>query len=389
MKAIVIGAGVLGASITYQLAKRGVDVTVIDKGIPGNAASAASFAWLNSNTKEERSYHDLNVISMAEWNVIARELGDSSWLNINGNLDVAGTDVAAEELLQRVERLESYGYAAVPLAPNELQRIDPVIHVRDEYKVAAFFPSEGQIQIPSLIHSLLTAASGFGAKVRHSTTVVELLADGDTINGVVLADGEKIESDVVVMAAGAGIGGLLATQGVDVSTEGEPGVTVTTSPGASKLKTILHLPGISIRPDTSGRLLVRSSALDKQIDLETWTVSNSAIRTLFEQAGAGISDVDPHALRAERIQIAHRPYPFDGFPVVGFWDGKPGLYVTTMHSGVTLGAVTGRLAAEEITSGKSLKLLADFRPSRVIEADVTQAPTFDPHAIEAERSLIL
>ncbi|GAA3311993.1 NAD(P)/FAD-dependent oxidoreductase [Arthrobacter ramosus] len=385
MKAIVIGAGVLGASVTYQLAKRGVDVTIIDKGIPGEAASAASFAWLNSNTKEERSYHDLNVISMAEWNVVARELRSSSWLDINGNLDVAGTDADAQELLQRVARLESYGYAAIPLSPGELQRIDPVIRIRNEYKVAAFFPSEGQITVPLLIHDLLTAATAYGATVRHSTKVAELLADGDTVKGVVLEGGERLESDVVVVAAGAGIGGILDSQGIDVSTEGEPGVTVTTSPGASKLTTILHLPGLSVRPDTSGRILVRSSAIDDQIDLDTWTVPDSAIRTLFEQAGAGILDVDPAALKAERVQIAHRPYPFDGLPVVGFWDGKPGLYVTTMHSGVTLGAVTGRLAAEEITGGKAPKLLEDFRPSRVIGSDTNQTPTFDPHALEAER----
>lgn len=386
MKAIVIGAGVLGASVTYQLAKRGVDVTIIDKGIPGYAASAASFAWLNSNSKEERSFHDLNVISMAEWNLVARELGNSSWLDINGNLEVAGTDADADELLQRLERLDSYGYAAVPLAPSELQRIDPVIRPRDEYKVAAFFPSEGQIQVPSLIHDLLTAATNYGATVRHSTTVSELLAEGETIKGVVLEGGERIEGDVVVLAAGAGIGGLMESQGVNVSTEGEPGVTVTTSPGASKLTTILHLPGLSVRPDSSGRLLVRSSAIDGQIDLDTWTVSESAIRTLFKQAGDGISDVDPESLRAERTQIAYRPYPFDGLPVVGFWDNRPGLYVTTMHSGVTLGAVTGRLAAEEITSGRAPRLLADFRPSRLTNIDTTQAPTFDPHAIEAERS---
>ena len=387
MKAIVIGAGVLGVSITYQLAKRGVEVTVIDKGIPGDAASAASFAWLNSNTKELRPYHDLNVMSMSEWNVIERELPKSSWLHRDGNVHVANNAADAEELMARVDRLHSYGYAAIPMLPRELSRIDPVIRVRDEYELAVFFPGEGHITVPLLIHDMLDAAKSMGAKVLHSTTVSELLTRGDRITGVVLENGERLESDVVVVAAGAGIGRLLATQGVDVQTEGKPGITVTTSPGSSNVSTILHLPGLSVRPDTSGRIIVRSSAADEQIDQSSWTLPDHAVRQLFEQTAAGVLDVDPATMRAERIQIAKRPYPFDGLPVVGNWDGLPGLYVTTMHSGVTLGALVGRLAAEEITSGEKAKLLEGFRPSRIIEPIADDSAEFDPLALEGEKRL--
>ena len=366
MKAIVVGAGVLGASITYQLAKRCVDVTLLDMGIPGEAASAASFAWLNSNAKDLRPYHQLSVISIAEWALVARELGDSAWLHRNGHLHVAGTAAQAEKLLARAELLESSGYAAIPIGPREISRLDPVIRVRDEYQMGVFFPGEGHITVPLLIHDLLAAATGYGATVRHSTKVAELLSDAESIKGVILEGGEKIESDVVVVAAGAGIGRLLETQGVTARTEGTPGVTVTTSPGTSKLTTVLHLPELSVRPDTSGRIVVRSSAIDAEINRQTWTLPETAVRKLFERLEDGVSDVDPATIRAERVQIAHRPYSFDGLPVVGFWDGRPGLYVTTVPTGVTLGAVTGRLAAEEITTGKASKLLDGFRPNRVI-----------------------
>jgi glycine/D-amino acid oxidase-like deaminating enzyme len=90
-----------------------------------------------------------------------------------------------------------------------------------------------------------------------------------------------------------------------------------------------------------------------------------AVRKLFAQLGDAVTDVDPAAIRAERIRIAYRPSFFDGLPVVGFWGGRPGLYVTTTPTGVTLGAVTGRLAAEEITTGKAPKLLEGLQPRRV------------------------
>lgn len=385
MKAIVIGAGVLGASAAYQLAKRGVDVTIVEKGVPGDAASAASFAWLNSNGKELRPYHDLNVMSIAEWSAIARELGNAGWLHNVGNVHVAGNAAGAEKLTQKVERLHSYGYAAIPLTPSELTRLDPVIRVRDEYELAVFFPTEGHITVPLLIHDLLRAAKGLRTTVLGASDVADLIKDGSRIRGIVLENGVRIESDVVILAAGAGIGGVLATQGVNVRTEGTPGLTVTTSPGTSNLTTMLHLPGLSVRPDTSGRLVIRSSASDAQIDLSTWTLPDAAVRELIEQTADGVADVDAAAVRGERIQIAARPYPFDGLPVVGYWDGLPGLYVMTMHSGVTMGAIMGRLAAEEITSDTESRLLEGFRPSRVIAAAEEDVPHFDPYAIEGEK----
>src|SRR5262249_55227383 len=149
MNVIVIGAGVLGSSITYQLAKRGVEVTVLDKGIPGAAASAASFAWLNSNDKAEPvAYHHLSVMSIAEWNLVAREVGTSTWLHRDGNVHVVDSATEAEELLALVRQAHTLGYAAVPLEPRELTRLDPLIRVRPEYELAVFFPGEGHITVP-------------------------------------------------------------------------------------------------------------------------------------------------------------------------------------------------------------------------------------------------
>ncbi len=386
MRVIVIGAGVLGASVAYQLAKRGAEVTILDKGIPGDAASAASFAWINSNGKNDpREWHNLSNMSIAEWSLIAREIGTTNWLHRDGNLHVVDNTKDAEELTKLVDQSHSLGYAAVPVALRDLHRLEPQLRVRPEYELAVFFPEEGHITIPLLIHDLLGAATSLGATLRSATTVVDLLRTGNDVTGVILEDGTKLEADRVVLAAGAGIGDLLGKQGVEANTQGTPGITVTTSPGTSNVSTMLHIPGLSIRPDTSGRIVVRSAAADREIDLETWTLPDHAIQLLFAQTGQRLLDVDASTVRAERVQIAHRPYPLDGLPVVGEWDGIPGLYVTTMHSGVTLGAITGRLAAEEIVSGDKSPVLEKFRPSRVIQAAANGESHFDPYAVEREK----
>ena len=56
----MIGAGVLGASVAARLAAAGMRVTLLEAGQPGRGTSRWSFAWVNSNDKGPRPYHDLN-----------------------------------------------------------------------------------------------------------------------------------------------------------------------------------------------------------------------------------------------------------------------------------------------------------------------------------------
>jgi glycine/D-amino acid oxidase-like deaminating enzyme len=66
----------------------------------------------------------------------------------------------------------------------------------------------------------------------------------------------------------------------------------------------------------------------------------------------------------ERVTLGFRPLPRDGYPVIGFPEGAPDLYLAVMHSGVTLTPVVGRLAALEILDGVEVELLSSYRQSR-------------------------
>ena len=66
----------------------------------------------------------------------------------------------------------------------------------------------------------------------------------------------------------------------------------------------------------------------------------------------------------ERVTVGHRVMPVDEYPVVGFCDACPNLYVAAMHSGVTLAPLIGQLAALEILDGARVSSLEPYRPSR-------------------------
>src|SRR5690349_24640202 len=83
-RCVVIGAGILGASVAARLAAAGLRVTLLDQDEPGRATSRWSFAWINSNDKVPRPYHDLNHAGMRAWAELAPDLDGHAWYRPSG-----------------------------------------------------------------------------------------------------------------------------------------------------------------------------------------------------------------------------------------------------------------------------------------------------------------
>ena len=64
---MIVGAGILGASLAYALSQRGQDVTVLEQSLPASAASSKSFAWLNANFPDTAAYFELR---REEWRAV-------------------------------------------------------------------------------------------------------------------------------------------------------------------------------------------------------------------------------------------------------------------------------------------------------------------------------
>ena len=88
-RCVVIGAGVLGASVAARLAAAGMQVTLLEADQPGRATSRWSFAWVNSNDKAPRPYHDLNHAGIRAWAELAPDLDGAAWYRPVGHLELA------------------------------------------------------------------------------------------------------------------------------------------------------------------------------------------------------------------------------------------------------------------------------------------------------------
>jgi glycine/D-amino acid oxidase-like deaminating enzyme len=362
---VVIGAGVVGASVGYALSILGAGVTILDAAFPAAGTTSNSFAWANANEKTPRSYFELNLAGLREHHRLSAELGGNGFHH-SGNLEIASTAERRAYLRQKVERLRDWGYAAGLVDHAEAEALAPDLRLAEpdttEY---AFFPDEGWVAGTVLVAELLHEVRRNGGKTLFPRRASALDVWNGAVRGVI-ADGISIPADAVVDCAGPSAGDVLEPLGLRISRHRSPGLLVITNDVASTLDRIVHLDDVHLRPDGAGRYRLGTVDIDEQL-LPDGSVSpepgwpddilRRAARTFPALGNA----------RIEARRLGWRPMPGDRLSAVGSISGLAGYYVIFTHSGITLGPVLGKLVASELTTGQPRPELEPFRPDRLVE----------------------
>lgn len=358
MRFIVVGAGIVGTCLAHELARAGERVVLADSGVPGGGASAASYAWVNSNNFDDPGYHALRVLGMPAYRELAGVLGTDEWLHATGCMRVAASDVDGKELRERVARKRAAGYPAELLDVVQAASAEPALsRLPREPSAIAWFPAEGYIDTTTLIGCLLAEFRALGGVLTRAQ--VTGLRNGGT--GVRTTGGD-LAADRVVVCTGADTG-LLRGAGFDLAARGPAGATVITAPVPVRMRGLVHFPGVTVRPDGGGRLLLHAVDVDGLLDPADPELDAGAAAELTGRARTWLG-LDGRDLEIAETRVSVRPHPPDGFPVVGPVPGAPGAYVVCTHSGVTLAAVLARLVAAEVRSGEADPLLDAYRPGR-------------------------
>jgi glycine/D-amino acid oxidase-like deaminating enzyme len=358
----VIGAGIVGASAVYALTRAGARVVALEAARPGAGTSRTSFAWVNSVHKEPEIYHRLNAEGLTAHHELARELGADGGFHAGGSLMWAEEDQAVADLHALVERLAARGYQAAWIVRERALAMEPALSIPERVPEVVFFAAEGWLDAPRAIDRLLSAAAAKGAEVRERTAVQSLRVRDGRIESVVSDDGE-IEAESVLVCVGPAARAFLAPLGVTLPVERVPGILAVTSRPAHALGRVVHAPGIHLRPDASGGLLLGATDLDGLIDE---TTSPEAVRTVAARLLDRAARVFPPATDVTLVdaRVGVRPMPADGQTIAGRIPGLANAWILSTHSGVTLGPLLGRLIADEIVGRSPSVVLASFRPER-------------------------
>jgi glycine/D-amino acid oxidase-like deaminating enzyme len=348
---VVIGAGIIGASIAYHLARDGARVTVVEGREPGGVATPASFAWINASWGNPEGYFRLRRESMAQWRQLAAELPELRpvW---SGGLC---WDLPPAEQNSYVREQGSWGCGIRSVDRHEAARLEP--QLANPPEAAVHVPEEGAIEPKTAALTLLAGAERLGTRLIAGADVRRLSMQGDCVVGAEV-NGQSIKADEVVLAAGAGTPALAAHAGLTLPVTAEPGLLVHSKPHELLLNGLVLAPELHMRQTAEGCIVAGADFGGGDPGKNPATTARDVFRQLQSMLTGG------EALELAGYSVGFRPMPSDGFPIIGRLAGRDGLYVAVLHSGITLAPAVGSFAAEELLRGRRDSLLAPYGPAR-------------------------
>ncbi|KKD09771.1 NAD(P)/FAD-dependent oxidoreductase [Streptomyces sp. WM6386] len=215
--AVVIGGGVIGASIAYHLAAAGVrDIVLVERDELASGSTSKAAGGVRAQFSDA-----LNVLlgarSLEAFGRFREEVGHDIGLHRVGYLFLLSTpeDVASFEAGVRLQN--SLGVPSRMLTPKEARTLSPLIST-DGLLAAAFSPDDGHCTPEAVVHGYASAARALGARILRHTEVTGITVQGDTIRAVETTLG-TICTDTVVCAAGAWSRAIGKMVGVDLPVE--------------------------------------------------------------------------------------------------------------------------------------------------------------------------
>lgn len=202
---IVVGAGILGASTAYHLAKAGADVTIIDRKDPGQATEAAAgivCPWLSQ--RRNKAWYRLVKGGAKYYPKLIKQLEedgetDTGYKQVGAiglHTDDKKLEKMVERALKRREDAPEIG-EVTQLTPEETKALFPPLS--EEYG-SVHVSGAARVNGKAVRDSLIRAAEKNGATILHGDAV--LLHEGSRVTGVEV-DGEKLPSDQVMLTTGA------------------------------------------------------------------------------------------------------------------------------------------------------------------------------------------
>ena len=349
---VVIGAGIIGSSIAYELSKRGVKVTLIDKNAPGSARSGSSFSWINATyPKKPYSYNLFSQLGINAFHLVQKELSlDIKW---NGSLEWSSKTKDQEKLIESVNKLQSYPrYTPTSIIGyRKANKLEPYINFKGNENIV-FSKADGAINPKDAISKMIDSIKKNGGSILYPCKFEKIIETNDSFSRVKTSMG-ILKSENIIFCNGVDIDNSF---NINFLKNPRPGVIIKTKPKKKLINSVVYGPKIHAHQQSNGQLII-GEQITAPIE-ENSTTHLKRINKHIKNMVRGVSDLNP-----SEVLIGWRPIPKDDLPIIGRFKNKS-LYIAVMHSGISLAAIVGNLVTQEIVDEVDSLLLNDFRPSR-------------------------
>lgn len=368
---VIIGAGVVGMSIAWRLARRGLSVAVAD---PAPATGATHVAAGMLTPVSEAAYGEepllrLGLASLERYPAFTGELAEQSGqptgFRATGTLQVAydADDLAVLHRLHDFQR--SLGVPAQRVTASEARALEPML--APSVRGGVHVPGDGSIEPRMLAQALLAGMSRSGVALYPKPVADVAVSASGRAGGVRLADNAELSAGTVVLAAGwqsGAVGGLppaavppirpVKGQVVRLNGPRDPALI------SHSVRGVVHGSSIYLVPRENGDIVV--GATQEEMGADTRTTAGGVWELLRDarELVPGITELEFTGAIA-----GLRPGSPDNAPVLGP-SAVPGLVLATGHfrGGVLLAPVTADVIAEYIETERLPRIAAPFTAAR-------------------------
>lgn len=416
---IIIGGGIVGVSCAYYLARSGQNVTLIERegldegcstvnaGIiavghpplprpglvkqtlrmlfdPANPLYVPPrfdpelFKWLWNFRKacsEEQFAHSMDALAELGWitgecydQIVEDEKLDCNY-HRTGWIETFITEERFQQGREEAQLLKEYGYKTVELNGDALRDREPAF--LDQVLGGIHYTDSRFADPKRTVVEIADRAERHGATLRIGDGVRSILTEGDRAVGVELEDGERIEGDSIVFAAGIWSSALAQQIGMPIPMQPAKGYHVDLTPPEPCVQTacVLAETFVAVNPACDGLRLAGtlefSGINHRMVERRVMMLQKNATK-YFRNVGES---------EVRRAWCGLRPCTADGLPVIGWAPTVENAFIATGHAmmGYALGPGTGKLASEAIQGEVTSMDLSPFSPERLMRGGMSTA----------------
>lgn len=348
---VIIGAGVIGCSTAYHLARLGVTHTIIvEMGQPGSGSSSKSASMLSLQFNTDELGARLAQLAYARYMQFEQELGVPIDFHRTGWLSLA-TAAAAPALLAGSAMLRGLGIASEVLEPAEIAYRYPLLNT-DDLAVGVFGPGDGPFDPHMILWGYLRRARELGARLLSGVRATGLALQNGRVTGVHTDQG-FIAARAVINAAGPWAAEAAGWAGIDLPLRNRARTILVTGPLPAVPRDYPFVEDVAtgwyFRPEGDGVLM--GMGQEPVSNLEHPATDPALVDAMIDTAVQRVPVLASASVLTTWTGV--RPLTPDSRPILGAAPGVDGLLLNCGWGGVgiILAPVAGQLLAEVIVEG--------------------------------------
>lgn len=407
---VIVGAGVIGVCAAYYLARRGARVTLLDAGPIGAGASSgnaglvslghlplqrpgvmskalkmmwssdnplyiaprldpALWAWLfrfaractaSALERNMRTLAQLSTASLGLFEEIHQQSRASFHYEPRGYMEVFLTRQGLDHCRHDAEITKRFGFDYQLIEQRELLEREPAL--APDVTGAVWYPQSAFCDPARFLSATADLARAAGAQIREQAPVRRIERTGGRATGVTLHSGERIDADLVVLAAGPWSASLARELGLRLPLQPAKGYHRDVPTPALSLNTACIFGEVGMVGTPMGSFLRLAGTLEFS-GLNS-TMRRNRLDMLTRGAARYLRNFNTQAAPLSEW-VGMRPCSPDGLPIVGWAPRIEGLYIATGHAmlGLSQGPATGKIISQCVLDGGTQ--LADMDSTRV------------------------